>query len=199
MRIAPAPSSAPSKEGLEYVTCHKPLYYLGLVAGTTGLGICGQRDGLYLSASRIAAENPTENGRLREIIAKAISTGMSKSLESGGAMLISRADLRSLQVLAAPFVSNNLGPKGAVAIVFISDPEQKPTLRSNALRELYGLTQAETRLALSLLDGRSLIKTADSIGVAHETVRSQVKSVLHKTGTRRQGELTRLLSSLPGV
>lgn len=172
----------------------KPIF-----ANRAARGICGQRDGLYLSASRMAVENPTENGRLREIIAKAISARMSNNLERGGAMLISRVDLRPLQVLAAPFVSNDPGPKGAVAIVFISDPELKPTLRANILRELYGLTQAETRLALSLLDGRSLIETADSIGVTHETVRSQVKSVLHKTGTRRQGELTRLLSSLPGV
>jgi DNA-binding CsgD family transcriptional regulator len=125
--------------------------------------------------------------------------GCLSQMKEKATSLISRADLRPLQVLAAPFGSNNLGPKGAVAIVFISDPELKPTLRSNILRELYGLTQAETRLALSLVDGRSLIETADSIGVTHETVRSQVKSVLHKTGTRRQGELTRLLSSLPGV
>jgi hypothetical protein len=48
VRIAPAPSSAPSKEDLDNVTCHKPLYYLGLVAGTTGLepatsAVTGQR------------------------------------------------------------------------------------------------------------------------------------------------------------
>jgi PAS domain-containing protein len=47
--------------------------------------IFGHRAGLYLSTSRIAAENPTENGRLREIIARAISVRRSDSLENGGA------------------------------------------------------------------------------------------------------------------
>jgi DNA-binding CsgD family transcriptional regulator/PAS domain-containing protein len=161
--------------------------------------ICDQKDGLYMSTSRLAAEIPAENGRLREVIAKAILAGRSKSLEHGGAILISRGNKRPLQILAAPRISHNREtPKGAVAVVFISDPELKPALRSNILRQLYGLTHAEARLALSLLDGKSLTEAADSIGVAHETVRSQVKSVSHKTGPPRQGELIRLLSSLPG-
>jgi DNA-binding CsgD family transcriptional regulator len=34
-------------------------------------------------------------------------------------------------------------------------------------------------------------------GIGRETVRTQIKSIFHKTGTQRQGELVRLLSSLP--
>jgi hypothetical protein len=37
VRIAPAPSSAPSKEDLDFATCHKPFVFLGFMAGTTGL------------------------------------------------------------------------------------------------------------------------------------------------------------------
>ncbi len=170
-----------------------------ILANRAARHICDQRDGLHLSAICLAAQNPTENDRLREIIARAVSAGRSKSMEHGGATLVSRTDKRPLQVLAAPFISQGFeAPKGAVAVVFISDPEQKPALRSEVLRELYGLTQAEARLAVWLLDGRSLAETAELIGVSHETVRSQIKSVLHKTGTARQGELIRLLSSLPG-
>jgi len=161
--------------------------------------IFDQRDGLYLYTARLSAESPTENGRLREIITKAILAGRGKGVEHGGATLISRTGKRPLQVLAAPYLSQNSAtPKGAVAVVFISDPDQKPVLRSEILHELYGLTPAEARLAVLLLDGKSLAETADSIGVTHETVRSQIKSVLHKTETARQGELIRLLSCLPG-
>ena len=170
-----------------------------ILANRAARQICDQRDGLDLSASRLSAHEPSENARLREIIARAISVGRNKSTEHGGAMLVSRIDKRPLQILAAPFISHGLAaPRGAVAVVFISDPEQKPALRSQILRELYGLTQAEARLSLLLLDGGSLAETADVIGVTHETARSQIKSVLHKTGTARQGELIRLLSSLPG-
>ncbi len=37
MRIAPAPSSAPSKEDRKIATCHKPFLFLRFMAGTTGL------------------------------------------------------------------------------------------------------------------------------------------------------------------
>jgi hypothetical protein len=48
VRIAPAPSSAPSKEVLNLATCHKPFVFLRFMAGTTGLepatsAVTGQR------------------------------------------------------------------------------------------------------------------------------------------------------------
>ena len=48
VRIAPAPSSAPSKEVLDLATCHKTFVFLGFMAGTTGLepatsAVTGQR------------------------------------------------------------------------------------------------------------------------------------------------------------
>jgi DNA-binding CsgD family transcriptional regulator len=161
--------------------------------------ICSQRDGLCLSTSCVSVEDVKENGRLREIISKATSALGTTNPGSGSAMLISRDGRRPLQLFAAPFLSEHSRPRGAAVILFISDPELKPAVRSDVLRELYGLTQAETRVALSLLADQSLVETADQMGVAHETVRSQLKSVLHKTGTRRQGELIRLLSNLPGI
>ena len=48
VRIAPAPSSAPLKEVLDFATCHKTFVFLGFMAGTTGLepatsAVTGQR------------------------------------------------------------------------------------------------------------------------------------------------------------
>jgi DNA-binding CsgD family transcriptional regulator/PAS domain-containing protein len=161
--------------------------------------IFDRRDGLYLSTARLSAQRSSENGRLREIVAKAISAGRSKSAEHGGAMLVSRADKRPLQVLAAPFISqSSVAPKLAVAVVFISDPEKKPTFRSEILREFYRFTQAETRLAALLADGHSLNEAAELHSVTQETVRSQLKAIFQKTGTKRQAELVRMLSGLPG-
>ena len=114
-------------------------------------------------------------------------------------MLVSRADKRPLQVLAAPFISqSSVAPKLAVAVVFISDPEKKPTFRSEILREFYRFTQAETRLAALLADGHSLNEAAELHSVTQETVRSQLKAIFQKTGTKRQAELVRMLSGLPG-
>jgi DNA-binding CsgD family transcriptional regulator/PAS domain-containing protein len=159
--------------------------------------IFDQRDGLRLCQSRLVAERPSENGRLREIIAKAISGGRSKSCEHGGAVLVSRVDKRSLEVVVSPFVSAGaLTPQRAVAVVFITDPDSARVPRSDVLRQLYGLTPAEARLAALLTDGQSLKEVTAAIGVGLETVRSQVKNIFLKTGTRRQSELMRLLICL---
>jgi DNA-binding CsgD family transcriptional regulator/PAS domain-containing protein len=169
-----------------------------VLANQAARHICDQPNSLRLSAQRLTALDPTENSRLSEIITRAISACIHKSGQFGGATLISRPGKRPLQILAAPFFSQSKAfPRGAVAVVFISDPEQKPAVLSEILHTLYGLTEAESRLAISLLDGKSLAEAADSIGVGRETVRSQIKSALHKTGTARQGEMIRLLSSIP--
>lgn len=64
---------------------------------------------------------------------------------------------------------------------------------------LFKLTHAEQQLAQWLLTGRSIEEYAVRRGVSKETVRSQLKSILAKTGTHRQIELITLLGKLPNV
>lgn len=57
------------------------------------------------------------------------------------------------------------------------------------LRNRFDLTPAEARLVVHLVTGTSLKSSAKALAVSYETVRRQVKSVFHKTGTHRQSEL----------
>jgi DNA-binding CsgD family transcriptional regulator len=57
------------------------------------------------------------------------------------------------------------------------------------LQTRFDLTPAEARLVVHLVTGTSLKSSAKALGVSHETVRRQVKSVFRKTGTHRQSEL----------
>jgi DNA-binding CsgD family transcriptional regulator len=63
------------------------------------------------------------------------------------------------------------------------------------LTGLFDLTPAEARVARAVTGGRTVDETAAALGVSPATVRTQLKAVLSKTGTRRQAELVRLLSS----
>jgi DNA-binding CsgD family transcriptional regulator len=82
---------------------------------------------------------------------------------------------------------------GAGALVLVTDPEDLPALLVPALRKLYGLTEAEARVASRLARGETLDETAAALGVGRATVRTQLRQALAKTGTRRQAELIRLL------
>lgn len=67
-----------------------------------------------------------------------------------------------------------------------------------AIRTLFALTAAESRLALRLLTGESLRSAASALGITYESARSQLKSIFHKTRTHRQGELIVLLARAIG-
>ena len=48
------------------------------------------------------------------------------------------------------------------AVLFVSDPDRNSELPCDLLRSCYGLTPAEGRLAMVLMDGHSLKEAADS-------------------------------------
>jgi DNA-binding CsgD family transcriptional regulator/PAS domain-containing protein len=159
---------------------------------------CG--DGLFSDGSRLSARYSAECAALRAVLAKAIQCGVGSSAPKPGATLISRSSKRPLQLVAAPCRPETFAaPKQAAAFVFITDPDQKPPTRKETLRELFHLSHAEVKLATALLEGKSLAQAADLHQVSRETVRSQLKSIFHKTGTRRQSELISLLVKLPGT
>lgn len=61
---------------------------------------------------------------------------------------------------------------------------------------LYGYTPAEIAIAFDLARDRTAVEIAELRGSLVDTVRSQIKSMLHKAGCRRQAELVRLLDRL---
>lgn len=67
---------------------------------------------------------------------------------------------------------------------------------AEALRIAYGLTRAESDVAIMIGNGATLHEIAEVRQVSIETVRSILKSILNKTGLRRQAELAAMVVSL---
>ncbi len=67
------------------------------------------------------------------------------------------------------------------------------------LRELYGLTPAETRLATLMTTGIGLPEACAQLIIRRETGRTQLKSIFTKTGTGTQAQLAHLLTRLAAV
>lgn len=65
------------------------------------------------------------------------------------------------------------------------------------LGQLYGLSQRERELAMTLMRGGRIEDHASESGIGISTARSQLQTAFAKTGTSRQGELTHLLQSIP--
>ena len=65
-----------------------------------------------------------------------------------------------------------------------------------SIRESFGLTPAEVRLARKLRDGRTLQDAAGELSVSINTVRNQLRAIFDKMGLKRQSDLIRALTEL---
>ncbi len=105
-------------------------------------------------------------------------------------MIIARRGTPWLLIEAMPVTtaSNDIF-EGCRAVLVVSDLS-RPSITDAALLSLvFGLTSAEARLAAAICEGHNLNAAAATFGVSRQTVRSQLKTVFAKTGSRRQAEL----------
>lgn len=71
-----------------------------------------------------------------------------------------------------------------------------PTIRPELLQNTHGLTPAEGRVAVLLLEGRSAREAADFLGVSYHTVRTQIREIYAKLGVDSRARLVKLMLEL---
>jgi DNA-binding CsgD family transcriptional regulator len=156
--------------------------------------------GLRMIAGRLTASNSTDARRLAALIAAAGDGDCER--RAGGSMALATPARRTpLSVTVAPVRSDRFEPvfRGHSILVCVTDLEAEVKLPEQTLRELFGLTPAEGRLALAIFEGLSPGEAATSFGVSPHTVRVQLGQVFAKTGTNRQSELVGLMMRAVGV
>lgn len=166
----------------------------------SGESMLSARRGLRLTSGRLTAIDPSAARTLHSLVARAASdegdvrTGGSLSLPTvpGTAPLsatVAPVRLDGLALLDAP----------ALVIVCVTDIEAGVRLPEQKLRDLFGLTAAETRLALALFEGETLADVARSLGISRYTAQNHLARVFEKTGTNRQAVLIKLMMGVVGL
>jgi DNA-binding CsgD family transcriptional regulator len=121
-------------------------------------------------------------------IEAAIDTAEGHGSKSGGILLAPRAGKRPLSVIVAPMRDWDI-PR---AIVLLRDPDELVSYDME-LQRLYGLTPTEADIVGDLINGRSVQSIGQMNRVSTNTLRTQLKSIFAKTGTKRQAELVSLV------
>lgn len=85
---------------------------------------------------------------------------------------------------------------GARLMLFLVDLDRKGGAASADLIRLFGLSPAEADVAVRLASGDNLAEIATGRGVARETVRVQLKSILRKLDAGRQSDVVRIVERL---
>ncbi|MGJ0483207.1 MAG: helix-turn-helix transcriptional regulator [Methylomicrobium sp.] len=150
-------------------------------------------DGFCLDAAgRCLTGNANETRALNQLIGNAAELGQSNamSLRRDSTKRSLSAIVVSLQNQPFPF----FGSEPSVAL-FIGDPDMLLDLDGNLLTQCYGLSPAEAKLATALLRGQTPGDYAKTQYISNNTVKTQLKQVLAKTGTHRQSELIQLLTT----
>jgi DNA-binding CsgD family transcriptional regulator len=147
---------------------------------------------IALTQGQITARHRPSNAELQRLIASALSAENSAARE---AILLLRADAGPLMVYVIPITgsgSDSAQHAQAIAVLVDSDKQREPS--ESILREAFGLTPAQTRIAIGFARGRDLQEIANDQKISIETVRTHFKAVLAKTNTTRQAELAILLA-----
>ncbi|MEO5339047.1 MAG: helix-turn-helix transcriptional regulator [Magnetococcus sp. MYC-9] len=160
--------------------------------------------GLKLTAQGLETPIPAESRRLQGMIRQGLQLAAGKGLMEKNGMLITpqHADRRPIHGVVVPLRPEfrKLGFLTPIprVLLFLGSLDHAPAGKNGSLlKNLFGLTQAETYLANALAAGRDLDEIALAKGCTRNTLRNQLKVVFSKTGTHRQAELVRLLAMLP--
>ena len=98
-----------------------------------------------------------------------------------------------------PGRSGHSGPL-RIALILRDLHHALPQFTTTQLKDLFGFTAAESRVANALLAGQSVEEISQASQVRRDTVRAHVKRMLAKTGSRRQSDLQKLLvKALPNL
>jgi DNA-binding CsgD family transcriptional regulator len=82
---------------------------------------------------------------------------------------------------------------GVLVLTPVTRPDAPPV---ELIQSLFDLTPAEAKVARSLVAGDTLEEIAAASNLSRNTIRSQVRGALEKTGSRRQADLVALLGGI---
>lgn len=162
-----------------------------------GDALLSQGHALGVRQGRLCAARTFETARLSALInAAAVPDKLDPAI---GRMLVRHRDRDLPYVLTVTRLAPELSVfDRPLAMVLAIAPEQRLP-GAGDLAELFGLSPAESQLAVALLAGKKLPDIAVEAGVRITTLRTQLSAILKKVGAERQADLVRIPTSIPVV
>lgn len=86
-------------------------------------------------------------------------------------------------------------PVHAHAVVFISNSQGVKKISAATLKELFGLTDSEAKVAAYLANGNTLNEAAECLSVSINTAKTHARNIYEKTGVNKQTKFIQLVSN----
>ena len=174
-----------------------------LAMNRRALALLRAGDGLAETGGELWSHDAGETRNLRAAILAAVATGQGQGMGAGGTLRISRpSGAPPYQVLVTPLRDKppglDLAETRVRAAVVIADPLDVPAPPAESLREWFGLTPSEARVATELARGQRMEDIATALNLSPHTVRTHIKRILAKLEVGNQGQAALKLASSPG-
>jgi DNA-binding CsgD family transcriptional regulator len=162
---------------------------------SAGEEILSEDDVLRSVGGQLVARDRQANHGLREGIAnvrlgiEADSAAFSLTAHDGGQYVAHVLPLKSVVR-----DSDRASPK-AVAAVFVRKAELNGASYGGLVARAFGLTPAELRVLLAIVEVGGVPETSERLGVAETTVKTHLYRVFSKTGANRQADLVKLAAA----
>ncbi|MDE0205038.1 MAG: helix-turn-helix transcriptional regulator [Candidatus Tectomicrobia bacterium] len=163
-------------------------------ANARALAILRRADGLFDRGGHLGAWLPADNARLQRLLSRALPPLGGQG--AAGTVTIGRLSGQRKLVLHANPVEDrwlDFGARRVAALLLVVEPGSQARLDRGLVAEAFGLTAAETEVAVMLSEGRTPRAIATLTGRRPGTVYNLIKLAYRKLGVSRQVDLARLL------
>jgi len=158
--------------------------------------IVAAKDGLRVLRGRLVATRAEDQANLQRRLTDVLKDPADPTALPWAAMRIDRESGTPWLLRLSPL--DRMGPQriaseglSDLVIVLMTDPDLPVRPPTALLRQLHGLTFAESEVLGLLTAGLRPAEIADDLGVSVDTVRTHLRAIFGKTGTSRQADLVR--------
>jgi DNA-binding CsgD family transcriptional regulator len=173
-----------------------------LFANHTALQILAARDGLEVTAEGVLGSLKKSCSPSLSALIRQVEQGTLRGTPGDMVLAVRRpSGKRPLTLLVRSLRERSAQkhPTAPAVLVFVLDPEMPVAATESGLRQLYGFTSSEARLAHLLMEGNALDDCCDQLDIRPSTARMHLGNLFAKTGVQRQGQLISLLLKSVGM
>ncbi len=162
--------------------------------------LIGEAGPLRLVGGRLVTNHPALMRRFEGLVGDVLG-----GVPMAAIALPVQDESRTIQVVASSIRGRDrsrfygIGRRPPAVLLFLIDTVADLDAEPIALREVFGLTPAEVRVALAVVREPGLAAAASSLGMSTNTVKTHLSRVFAKVGVRRQADLAQLVSALASV
>lgn len=168
-------------------------------ANATARRLVEGADALTKSHGTISARDPASAAELRQAIADACNGATVDVPSTGVTVTLASSAGRDLVAWVLPLdggLRRDLGATYAArTAIFVRELGDTSPFPAELFVRRYGISPAECRLLILLVQGMTLQQATETLGIAKATAKTQLSQLFAKTGTSGQADLMRLAVS----